>query len=251
MDAHNRIIVACDVPAVATAKSLLEQLQGHVGMAKVGLQLFISGGRGGLREILGLMPIMLDLKLHDIPATMTKAFIEAAAVNQEAVRNRVEFLTLHTAAGPKALQACRQAANELKEKTGFAPALLGVTVLTSLGDTDLNLIGVEPRTCKVSAVQQTVLQRAALAMDCGLDGLVCSGWEASLIRKQFGKDLTLVVPGIRPAGSHTDDQVRVMTPAKAIVAGADYLVVGRSITGAEVPVASADRIAKEIQGAYE
>jgi orotidine-5'-phosphate decarboxylase len=242
--ARDRLIVALDLPSVSQALSLMTTLRGHVGIAKIGLQLFVSGGRGGTRAILEHAPVMLDLKLHDIPATMTKALQVAAEVDHEALSHGLQFLTVHTAAGPKALEACRKRADTIKAETGRAPKILGVTVLTSLDSEDLKAIGIDH-----GNIEQTVIQRARLARECGLDGLVCSGQEVQRLRVEVGDSMDLVVPGIRPAGGDVNDQARVMTPTKAITVGADYLVVGRSITGAEDPVAAAQAIVDEIRQA--
>ena len=242
-EARNRLIVALDVPSVSQALTVMDGLRGHVGIAKVGLQLFVSGGRSGVRAILGKAPVMLDLKLHDIPATMIRAFIEAAETDHEALAYQIQYLTVHTAAGPKALDGCRKAADSVKAKTGHAPKILGVTVLTSLDTGALKAIGIEH-----GNVEQTVIRRARLAKECGLDGLVCSGWEAQRLQTEVS-DMDIVVPGIRLAGGDTNDQARVVTPLKAIDAGADYLVVGRPITGAEDPAEAADGIVAEIEQA--
>lgn len=196
-------------------------------MLKAGLEFFVAHGPAGVRA-LAPNPVFLDLKLHDIPNTVAGA---VRAVLPLAPR----MLTLHAGAGVAALEAARRAA----EGEG-RPLLLGVTVLTSLDAQALHGVGV------AGGPRQQVLRLARLAMDAGLDGLVCGPQEVAMLRDAFGAAPVLVVPGVRPAGSATGDQARVATPAEAARAGADWIVVGRPITDASDPAAAAAGIAREI-----
>jgi orotidine-5'-phosphate decarboxylase len=225
---HRRIILPLDVPTMLDAVNLASSLHEHVGVMKVGLQLFISSGTGILsmgRE-LGL-DVFLDLKLHDIPATVGKA-VEAAA------RHDVQFLTVHASGGPAMLKAAIDAAPD-------DMTILAVTVLTSLSNDDLHLMGMPPDT-EVQAGQL-----ASMAWDCGVRGFVCSPLEVGALRNSLGPDAILVVPGIRLANSEKQDQERVATPADAVKNGANYIVVGRPIREAKNPAEAARRIAEEIR----
>ena len=220
------VFVALDTPDLSRAQRLAAAVRSHVGGIKLGLEFFAANGPGGLRGLaVEGLPIFLDLKLHDIPNTVAKA-VEALAPLRPAV------LTVHAAGGKAMLEAARAA----------APAgtrVVAVTVLTSLDGKDLRSVGVddEPET--------QVRRLAELTRAAGCDGIVCSGAEVAAVRAAW-PDGYLVVPGVRPAGSDTADQKRVMTPAEALAAGASMLVIGRPITGAEDPASAARAIAASL-----
>jgi len=229
----NRIIVALDVDSRAEALNLVNQLRGRVSLFKIGSQLFTSEGPDLVREIVGHGErVFLDLKFHDIPNTVSKAVIAAAEL-------RVSMLTLHTGGGLTMMSA---AANALKQKPDLEerPQLLGVTVLTSMAGADLAQVGVN------GDVASHVIRLARLAEQAGLDGVVASPSELSLLRGQLRSTMKIVTPGIRPTGSDTNDQSRVATPAAALQAGADYLVIGRPITASSDPAGSLEKILSEL-----
>ncbi len=217
-----RLIVALDVPNAERALRIAEALQGHADLLKVGLQLFIAQGPGLVRELMSIgWGIFLDLKICDIPAT-------AAGAVRSAAELEVELLTLHTSGGRKMLEAAVAARSKQR-----VPRLLGVTLLTSLSAEDLPAVGIHDDPASV------VDRRCQLAHDSGCDGVVASVREVAAIRARWGPEFLLVTPGIRPAGADAHDQARVATPAAAVLAGADYLVVGRPILHADDPVAAA------------
>ncbi len=229
-DARDRLIVALDVPSVEIAEGLVERLDAGVNFYKVGYQLaYTNRGldfaaaltRAGKR-------LFLDMKLHDIGNTVAKG-VESVA------RMGASFLTVH--AYPQTMHAAVEA------RTGTDLRILAVTVLTSYDDADIAAAGYD------FTVRELVAERAAQARDIGIDGLVCSGEEAGVLRGIVGPRMALVTPGIRPSGADTGDQKRVVTPASAIAAGADYLVVGRPIVAAADPRAAADAIVAEIAAA--
>lgn len=224
-----RLIVALDLADAAAAAALAGRLAGHVGLVKLGLEFFCAAGPDGVRQVAAEgVPVFLDLKLHDIPNTV------AGAV-RSVLKLRPAMLTLHAGGGAAMLAAARQAAGS------DGPMLLAVTVLTSLDEAALAATGVG------GGPQAQVLRLARLAAAAGMDGIVCSPAEVAPIRAALGDRLALVVPGIRPEGSSADDQARIATPAQAVADGADWLVVGRPITGAEDPVAAARAIAASIR----
>lgn len=229
---HNPIICALDTTDVAHAAHLAEELRGHVGAIKLGLEYFTANGAAGVHQITEKkIPVFLDLKFHDIPNTVSKAIRATAGIN-------TFMMTVHTQGGRAMLQAAIDASNEVASMTGKErPLIIGVTVLTSMDQDDLVMIGVRDQ------VHDQVKRLADLAQSCGLDGVVCSPYEIALLRKACGYDFTLVVPGIRPDGSNTDDQKRIMTPKQAVEKGADYLVIGRPITGADRPAEAVREIA--------
>ena len=203
-----------------------------VGWYKVGLELFTADGPAALALLKARQKnIFLDLKLHDIPNTVARAVRAAAA-------HDVAMLTVHALGGEAMLKAAVEAAKTTGEK---APKIIAVTILTSHSQDDLAAIGVQRK------ISDQVLALAELALKCGVDGLVASVNEARLLRKNFGHDFILVVPGIRPAGAENKDQKRVATPAMAVKAGADYLVVGRPIIDAPDPFAAAKAILDEMK----
>lgn len=203
-------------------------------MVKVGSQLFTAVGPSGVQELAALgFGIFLDLKFHDIPNTV------AGAVASAAQFPAIRLLTIHTLGGLEMMRAARKAAGESKDR----PKVLGVTILTSMDDASLDQVGIRGPSGTL------VTELARLAQEAGLDGVVASAHEASSIRRACGPGFLIVVPGIRPASTQANDQSRIATPSAAIRAGADYLVVGRPITGAADPVSAAKSIAAEIEGA--
>jgi len=225
---EQRIIVALDVPDLASALALCDRLPQAMWF-KVGLELFISGGA----EVLSALhergkKVFLDLKLYDIPNT-------AASACRSAVRYGVQFLSVHAMGGLAMLQAAQEAI------AGSNTALLAVTVLTSLTAKELGQelhISLE--------LTDYILHLCATAQNAGIKGLVCSPHEVRLVRENFGKKLTIVTPGVRPSWSGQGDQARIMTPAQAIMQGADYLVIGRPITHHPDPAQAWAQICQEI-----
>ena len=227
-----RIVVALDVADTTMLSELLKALRGRVGLFKIGMELFTALGPQAIELVHEHGErVFLDLKFHDIPNTVAGA-VRAAA------RWGVECLTVHTAGGSEMLQAAVDAAHSVTP----SPALIGVTVLTSLGEADLVSIGLQ------GPAESAVGRLAQLALSAGLDGLVCSPKEVNGLRTRFGKTPWLITPGVRPAGAAQNDQQRVATPAAAVAAGADLLVVGRPITQATDPAAAAEAIAHELAG---
>jgi orotidine-5'-phosphate decarboxylase len=233
----DRLIVALDTPDVDAALALAASLQGAVGMVKVGLELFAAAGPDPVRRLRAQgHRVFLDLKLHDIPNTVGAAARVAGGLG-------VSLLTVHAAGGPDMVAAAVAGAREGAEAEGVAPpVILGVTVLTSLDDAALSGIGL------AGPASDAVLRLGRLAVEAGAGGLVCSPAEARSLRDALGPEVLLVTPGVRPAGSARGDQARVATPAEAVAAGADYLVIGRPIRSAPDPVAAARAIAGEIAG---
>jgi orotidine-5'-phosphate decarboxylase len=230
-----RIIIALDVGTKREALALAEALN-DARVFKIGLELFTAEGPELLKETvrLGKKPF-LDLKYHDIPNTVSGAV-------RSATRKGVYMLTLHTSGGAEMMAAAARAAREESAGTGEQrPALLGVTVLTSLKDEELRRIGF------AHAVADQVLRLAVLAKDSGLDGVVCSPHEIESIKRECGDDFLVVTPGIRPAWAAAQDQKRIMTPAEAIGKGADYLVIGRPITGAPSPQEAFLKVLAELE----
>ena len=230
----NPIFVAVDTIDLAEAKTRARQLAGAVGGIKLGLEFFIAHGPEGIRAVMrecADLPLFLDLKLHDIPNTVAGGVRAAAAL-------KPRYLTIHTSGGPPMLRA---AADEAARFGADRPKLLGVTVLTSLGEDDLAAIGFAQRT-----MSEQVEAMATLAKANGLDGVICSPHEVAGLRRAMGPGFVLMVPGVRPAGSDAGDQKRVMTPADAMKAGATHLVIGRPIYQAADPVAAAKRIGAEL-----
>lgn len=228
-DPRERLIVALDVPSADEAKHLLDRLEDAVGVVKIGLELFTASGPDLVRWVVAHnKQVFLDLKLFDIGETVKRATAAAAELG-------ATFLTVHAAG-----QTVRAAV----EGRGRRPMkILAVTVLTSFSDADLQELGV------VESLRDTVLRRARLSVASGADGVVASGGETASLRVALGHKPLIVVPGIRPAGSAPHDQIQVTTPALAIAAGADYLVVGRPIRDAADPAAAARAIQSEIAAA--
>ncbi len=230
------LIVALDVPRVDMIPSVVDALPDEVSFYKVGLELFIAGGPDSLRPLAERgKRIFLDLKLHDIPRTVARAVRTAAA-------HQVSLLTIHGMGGRDMLTAAAEAAETFG---AAAPELLAITTLTSLNQTDLGELGI---TRELAPHTHAV---GKLAIDCGIDGLVCSPLEVGAFRGDLGPEVSLVTPGIRPAGADVGDQKRVATPASAIAEGASYLVVGRPILQAEDPAAAARQILEQIAQANQ
>jgi orotidine-5'-phosphate decarboxylase len=232
-----RIIIALDVDTKEQAMALVDRLP-EAGIFKIGLRLFTAEGPSLLRAVSAAgKHVFLDLKLHDIPHTVAGA---AAA----AVRHGVAMMTLHASGGSAMLrEASAAAAAEAASSGRPKPLLLGVTVLTSLKGAELAEIGMP-----ADAAAQ-VLRLARLASKAGMDGIVCSPQELDLIKSEFGGDLLVVTPGIRPAWAAAQDQKRIMTPARAIAKGADYLVIGRPVIADPSPGDAFRRIKRELDGA--
>jgi len=232
-----RIIIALDVATKQQALALVRTLK-EAAIFKIGMELFTAEGPALLEEARGLgKKAFLDLKYHDIPNTVGGAVRSAA-------RHDVHMLTLHASGGKEMMAAAARAAEEESAKTGRAkPILLGVTILTSLKDDDLRRIGY------AQAVADQVVRLAILARESGLGGVVCSPREIEVIKKECGADFMVVTPGIRPAWAAAQDQKRIMTPAEAVLKGADYLVIGRPVTGAPSPHQAFLKIAAEIEAA--
>jgi len=230
----NPIICAIDTPDIFHAAALAGKLHGSVGAIKLGLEFFTANGAQGVRPLAAHFSVFLDLKFHDIPNTVGKAILATADIN-------TFMMTVHTAGGKAMLRAAADTATELAEITGKErPNIVGVTVLTSLDQDDMVSVGVNDK------LHDQVKRLAELAQSAGLDGVVCSPQEIAILRRHCGDDFILVVPGIRPAGADKGDQKRTMTPKEAIEQGADYLVIGRPITGAENPKKAAQAILKSL-----
>ena len=226
------LILALDAPSPRDVTPALRQLQGTVRWAKIGLEMFTATGPDCVREIAGLgFNVFLDLKLHDIPHTVAKA---VASVSKLPIR----MLTLHTNGGREMMQWAVRAQQD------HAPELLllGVTVLTSMSATGLAETGVP------DSPETQVVRLGRLAADAGLRGLVCSPLEIAPLRRVLPPEVALVTPGIRPRDAQADDQTRVMTPAEAARAGANFLVVGRPIFKAPDPVNAARALLAELDG---
>ena len=235
MTGRECIIAALDLPDPKAAAALAGKLLGHVGLFKIGLELFVAHGKAALDAVepFGLK-VFLDLKLHDIPQTVESAARGAGALG-------VDMVTVHASGGAAMVAAARRGLQQGAAEAGKpAPRLLAVTVLTSLGEDDLAAIGLQ------GPASQAVLRLARLALGAGADGLVCSPAEVAGLRQEVGPAPLLVDPGIRPAGAEQGDQRRTGTPHQAIVDGATYLVVGRPLRDSPDPAAAADAIARDI-----
>src|SRR3954468_9805138 len=226
---RDRLIVALDLPGVDAAEAMVARLGDSVGFYKIGYQLAYAGGLPLVRQLAQSgKKVFLDLKLHDIGNTVARGVESIAHLG-------ATFLTVH--AYPQTMKAAVDGRGDSNLR------ILAVTVLTSYDDADLAAAGYD------MSVPELAAARAAQARDIGIDGLVCSAEEAANLRSVAGPGMVLVTPGIRPTGSATGDQKRIMTPARAIEAGADYLVVGRPVTEAADPRKAADAIVAEIEQA--
>ncbi|MFC9976044.1 orotidine-5'-phosphate decarboxylase [Spirillospora sp. NPDC127200] len=223
MTATAPIAVALDAPDLETAARWASLVTPHVSTVKVGLELYLRYGPDVVASVRGAsrVQVFLDLKLHDIPATVRGA---ARAV----ARLKPAYLTVHAAGGPAMIREAVEAAPDTR--------IAAVTVLTSLGDADLAAIGM------AGPASDAVRRLAALSVEAGAQALVCSPQEAAAVRAEVGPGITLITPGVRPAGAASHDQTRIATPEAALAAGADLLVIGRPITGAPDPGAAAAAI---------
>lgn len=222
------IAVALDAPDLETAARWAGLVTPHVTTVKVGLELYLRYGPDAVASVRGAsgVRVFLDLKLHDIPATV-------AGAARTVARLRPTLLTVHAAAGPAAISAAAEAAPQVR--------IVAVTVLTSLGEEDLRRIGL------AGPVSDAAKRLAVLAVEAGARGLVCSPQEVAAVRAEVGDDILLITPGVRLAGADIHDQARVATPEEALRAGADLLVIGRPITGAPDPGAAAAALATAVR----
>lgn len=236
----NPLVIALDFDTAEKALSLVKRLQGIAGMFKVGKQLFTAAGPDVVRKIAATGErVFLDLKFHDIPNTVAKAGVEAARLG-------VSIFNLHALGGSQMMRTTVEAVNEIAECERIArPLILGVTVLTSHTQASLDEVGIEGK------IEDEVLRLAQLCEASGIDGVVASPHEIIPIRKVVkNPGFVILTPGLRPAGAALDDQGRVMTPAQAAGAGANFLVVGRPIIAADDPVRAARQILAEIENSH-
>jgi orotidine-5'-phosphate decarboxylase len=216
-----KIVVALDFDEINKAEAFVEKLDPQLCRLKVGKEMFTHFGPSFVTGLVDKnYDVFLDLKFHDIPNTVAKACQAAADLG-------VWMVNVHASGGPKMMEYARES---LEKYAANKPLLIAVTVLTSMDQQQLNAIGIK------STPDQQVLKLAKLTHNCGLDGVVCSAQEATMLKSKIAKDFQLVTPGIRPEGSSKGDQIRVMTPKQAIQAGSDYLVIGRPITQSADPL---------------
>ena len=226
----NPVYVALDTPDVKRALSLAEQVAPHVGGLKIGLEFVSANGPEGIRTIAALgRPVFLDVKLHDIPTTVAGAVRALAGLG-------ASIINIHASGGMAMMRAAKEAA-------GDRAKIIAVTILTSLDDTDMDLIGFQ------EGASLQALRLAKLAQNAGLDGVVCSSTDLTAIRAACGPSFLTVVPGSRPAGSDVNDQKRFMTPGAARRAGADILILGRPVTAAADPAEAARAVEAEVRQA--
>ena len=224
------LIIALDVASRARALAMVDRLGEEVDFYKVGLELYTRSGPGLVRELSRRKKrVFLDLKLHDIPNTVTGAVRAAADLG-------VELLTIHIAGGGKMMEVAALAAED-------RVALLGVTLLTSLSPSDVEDIWGHP----ISSLREQVVRLATLSHESGLDGVVASPQEVQALRRRLGKEFLVVTPGIRLPGAEVDDQARVATPAQAARAGASHLVIGRAVTAAADPAAALKKVRRSLE----
>lgn len=229
--ANGKLIVALDMKTLGEAREAVKKLSPAVKIFKVGIGLFTLYGPDAVKLVHDSgAKVFLDLKFHDIPNTVAHAVRSAAKLG-------VFMVNIHTLGGSEMMMRAAEAARESDNK----PRLLGVTVLTSMDQSSIGEVGIDKK------IEDEVVSLARLGKDSGLDGVVASPNEVSLIRKNLGKDFIIVTPGIRPAGAKKDDQKRIMTPADAVKAGADYIVVGRPIIETKDPLEAAKKIIKEME----
>ena len=227
-----RLIVALDYPSAEQALTMARLLAPDQCRVKVGKELFTREGPDVVRKLQDYgFDVFLDLKYHDIPNTVAKAVLAASELG-------VWMLNVHASGGVRMMQAAREALETISEAQ--RPILIAVTVLTSMDQEELEQLGVTRR------LEEQARFLASNARRAGLDGVVCSAWEAGAIKSDCGADFLTITPGIRPASSSTDDQRRVMTPFAAVRAGSDYLVVGRPVTGAADPARAITEMQKQI-----
>jgi orotidine-5'-phosphate decarboxylase len=232
---NSRIIVSLDYADMAPALALVEKLDPDRCRLKVGKELFTRHGPLIIDKFIQAgFPVFLDLKFHDIPNTVAGACNAAASLG-------VWMVNVHASGGRRMLEGAREAIDKFENK----PLLIAVTVLTSMSSDDLAEIGIH------STVDEQVMRLAHLVRQSGIDGIVCSAQEAHSLKVAFKDSLCLVTPGIRPAGSAADDQRRIVTPYDAILAGSDYLVIGRPITQAPNPLSVLEQISKDVDEALQ
>jgi orotidine-5'-phosphate decarboxylase len=233
---EKRIIFPLDLPTLDEALKFTDLLKDHVGVFKIGLELFVASGPWAVAAVKDSAPgagIFLDMKFHDIPATVKGAMGSASSLG-------VEFVTVHCDEGRGLLASAVEAAGRTK--------VLGVTVLTSLSIEGFKEAGIDPR---FKDAKELVLHRARVAQEAGCAGVVCSGQEARAVKEELGPDFLVVTPGIRSPQDDAGDQLRTSTPYEAVKNGADYIVVGRPIRTAPDPVGAASKIAGEIERALK
>ncbi len=231
LKAAEKLIVALDVRSLDEAKEMIRKLSPDVRIFKVGMGLFTLCGPDAVALVHDNgARVFLDLKFHDIPNTVAHAVRSAAKLG-------VFMVNIHALGGSEMMMKAVEAARESEKR----PKLLGVTVLTSMDQSAIGEVGIERK------IEEEVVSLARLGKESGLDGVVASPNETGLIRKNLGKDFIIVTPGIRPTGAEKNDQKRVMTPKDAIMAGADYIVVGRPITETKDPLGAAKKIIKEME----
>lgn len=229
---ESRIVVAMDFNNIDSCIKLAQQLDPKTCRLKIGKELFTLCGPKVVEQVQQLgFDVFLDLKFHDIPATVAKAVKAAAHLG-------VWMVNVHASGGPRMMTEARDALASFKQR----PILIGVTVLTSMSQEELHQTGV---TC---SLQSHVISLAGLAKDSGLDGVVCSAQEAQALSQTYGSDFILVTPGIRPTGSQTDDQHRIVTPLEAVKKGSHYLVIGRPITQSSDPIETCTQIIQSLRG---
>jgi orotidine-5'-phosphate decarboxylase len=228
-----KILLVLDVSSREEAMKLVRPLYEHVGMFKVGMQLFTAEGPSLVKEIVDLGgKVFLDLKFHDIPNTVSHGVLEAAKLG-------VSLMTIHAAGGRAMMETVAKA---LENKYGNRkPMVVAVTVLTSLNDKALAEVGI------TRPMEQQVVAMAKLADDCGIAGVVCSPHEIQMVRQAAGPNFKIVTPGIRMPGQSANDQQRLATPSEALAAGADYIVVGRAVTAAPDPRGALDALVRSVQ----
>lgn len=228
----SKIVVALDYADAKSAIALVDRLDPSLCKLKVGKELFTAAGPQLVEQLVARQyDVFLDLKFHDIPNTVAKACQAAANLG-------VWMINVHASGGQPMMQAAREGLD--KAFGDQAPLLIAVTVLTSMDTPTLHSLGIQ------RTLPEQVLALATLTQQSGLDGVVCSAQEASMLRKELGPDFCLVTPGIRPKDSAKDDQTRIVTPADAIALGASYLVIGRPITQADDPIVALNTIIKNI-----
>ncbi|KZN64917.1 orotidine 5'-phosphate decarboxylase [Pseudoalteromonas luteoviolacea CPMOR-1] len=217
---QKKVLIALDYDNESAALAFVSQLSPDECRLKVGKEMFTYFGPQFVKKLVDLgFDVFLDLKFHDIPNTVAKAVTAAAELG-------VWMVNVHASGGTEMMSKAKEALSQYGDK---APLLIAVTVLTSMDQAQLSKLGID------KTPQEQVLYLAKLAKESGLDGVVCSAQEAETLKAQLGNEFKLITPGIRPAGSDAGDQKRIMTPAKAIEAGSDYLVIGRPITKAQDP----------------
>lgn len=227
-----KVVVALDFPSVARATSFINQMKPNLCRLKIGKELFAIGGPAFVESCIDKgFDVFLDLKYHDIPNTVAKAC-------QAAAKMGVWMVNVHALGGRKMMEAAKEAVLQ----NSHQPILIGVTILTSMEESDLKEVGL------IGTPHDNVMRLAKLASNSGLDGVVCSAQEAAAIRETVGKDFCLVTPGIRPETADANDQKRIMTPEAALAAGSSYLVIGRPITQAKDPIQALIDINDSIKG---